>query len=251
MEKNNDYMQFDEQVERYLRRQMTVEEERAFKQSLADNPELKERARITALMIREMRNAVAEESSEDQKIIQAVKGMNEEQFRKAAGILPKAKVIRLWPRVMKYAVAACIVGIVAIIGVQQYDASQYKTIGNDPVYLAYTSMLGETGHDRSAGEAEAIPQQDDILALFGKIEQGTDVKTAVKQLQGFYDQILSEGAQYALAEYQDDFAWYLSIGYLKLGKGKKAIPLLEGIIQRGEPANAEQAKKLLERIKEV
>lgn len=95
-------MQFDEQVERYLRRQMTVEEERAFKQSLADNPELKERARITALMIREMRNAVAEESSEDRKIIQAVKGMNEEQFRKAAGILPKAKVIRLWPRVMKY-----------------------------------------------------------------------------------------------------------------------------------------------------
>lgn len=238
MEKNNDYMQFDEQVERYLRRQMTVEEERAFKQSMADNPELKERARITALMIREMRNAVAEESSE-------------EQFRKAAGILPKAKVIRLWPRVMKYVVAACIVGIVAIIGVQQYDASQYKTIGNDPVYLAYTPMLGETGHDHSAGEAEAIPQQDDILALFGKIEQGTDVKTAVKQLQGFYDQILSEGAQSALAEYQDDFAWYLSIGYLKLGKGKKAIPLLEGIIQRGEPANAEQAKKLLERIKEV
>lgn len=77
------------------------------------------------------------------------------------------------------------------------------------------------------------------------------MKTAVKQLQGFYDQILSEGAQSALAEYQDDFAWYLSIGYLKLGKGKKAIPLLEGIIQRGEPANAEQAKKLLERIKEV
>ncbi len=251
MEKNNDYIQFDEQVERYLRRQMTAEEERAFKQLLAENPELKERARITALMIREMRNAVAEQSSEDQKIIQAVKGMSEEQYRKAAGLPPKAKVIRLWPRVMKYAVAACIVGIVAIVGVRQYDASQYKAIGYDTEYLAYVPMLSESGHDRSAGEAEPIPQQEEILALFGEIEQGTNLKPTIKQLQEYYDQIQRDGNESALAEYQDDFAWYLSIGYLKLGKGKKAIPLLEGIIQRGEPANVEQARKLLDRIKEV
>lgn len=250
MNKNNDYIQFDEQVERYLRRQMTSEEESTFKQLLSDNVELRERARTTALMIREMHNVVEEESTENDKIIKAVKGMSEETFRNAAGLPPKAKVFRLWPRVMKYAVAACVIGVFAIVGIQQYDSSQYKAIGNDPVYLAYEPMLGESGHDRGAGEYD-IPQQKEILDLFDHIEKGIEVKPSVKRLQEFYDKIQEEGPTSVLAAYQDDFAWYLSIGYLKLGKGKNAIPLLEGIIQRGEPANVEQAQKLLNRIKDI
>lgn len=123
MKKNNDYIQFDEQVERFLRRQMTEKEELSFRQLLAEKPELKERAHITALMIREMRNAVQEESIEGQKIIDAVKGMSEGQFREVAGISKEnpaaANSVRLWPRLMKYAVAACIIGFVAIIGLQQ------------------------------------------------------------------------------------------------------------------------------------
>lgn len=253
MEKNDNYIQFDEQVERYLRRRMTVDEERDFKQLLTENPDLKERARFTALMIREMRNAVEEESSENQKVIHAIKGMSEKQYRKAAGLFFKKKVVRLWPKVIKYAIAACIVGIVCYVGIEQYDAMQYKKIGNDPIYLAYEPMLGETSHNRGADESDAIPQEEkkEILTLFNEIEKGINLEQAVYRLEDLYCDIQEEKPISLLAEYEDDFAWYLSIGYLKLGEGESAIRMLESIIARGEPANTKQAKNLLRRIKDV
>lgn len=251
MKTDKDYIQFDEQVECYLRHRMTAEEERAFKQLLSEDAELKDRARFTALMIREMRSAVKDNASEGEKIIHAVKGMSEEQFRGAAGLQPKAKTIRLWPRIMKFAVAACVVGIISMVGLRQYDAAQYKAIGADPVFSSYEPMLGEAGHERGAGEASSIPQKDELLALFADIEQGKDLKTATRQLKTFYDQAKTLGSESALVEYQDDLAWYLSVAYLKLGKGREAIPLLEDIIHRGDPVNTAIAQKLLERIKDV
>ncbi len=56
-----------------------------------------------------------------------------------------------------------------------------------------------------------------------------------------------------LADYRDPLAWHLAIGYLKLGRGHDAIPLLEGIIDRNEfnPSLREPAQRLLDRINEI
>ena len=54
MEKINNYEEFDAKVDRYLRHQMTAEEEQTFKFEIALDDEKRERARITALMIKKM-----------------------------------------------------------------------------------------------------------------------------------------------------------------------------------------------------
>ena len=54
MEKINNFELFDAKVEKYLRNKMTDKEENLFMEELASDSELKERARITALMIKTM-----------------------------------------------------------------------------------------------------------------------------------------------------------------------------------------------------
>jgi hypothetical protein len=69
MEKMNNFEEFDTRVDRYLRHQMTAEEEQAFRSEIASDSEKKERARITALMIKAMQQ---EGLSQDNKIIEEI-----------------------------------------------------------------------------------------------------------------------------------------------------------------------------------
>ena len=107
MEKINNFELFDAKVEKYLRNKMTDKEENLFMEELASDSELKERARITALMIKTMQQ---EGMKQDVAIVEKIRLMDEQDFRKALGL--KTRILRVWPRYMKLVAAACIVGII-------------------------------------------------------------------------------------------------------------------------------------------
>ena len=81
MEKMNNTTDFDANVDRFLRHQMTCDEEGHFKAELLADPDKKERARIIALMVKSMRQ---EGLKQDQAIVDKIYNMDENQFRGAA-----------------------------------------------------------------------------------------------------------------------------------------------------------------------
>lgn len=66
--------EFDKKVERFLKKQMTVEEEESFKAELSDDPEKLSQAQIIALTIKQMRY---EEKEADKQIVDTIRQMNE------------------------------------------------------------------------------------------------------------------------------------------------------------------------------
>ena len=83
MEKISDFELFDAKVDKYLRNQMTAEEEREFMSELSLDAEKRTRAKITALMVTTMQK---EGMKQDQNIVDSIRQMDEKSFRKALGL---------------------------------------------------------------------------------------------------------------------------------------------------------------------
>ncbi|MCC8038917.1 MAG: hypothetical protein LIP02_12440 [Bacteroidales bacterium] len=253
MKTDNDYIKFDEQVDRYLRKQMTPAEESEFKALLARDPELKSRARTTAMMIRAMRQVTAESKDEGQAIIDSAKEMSEEQFRKEMGFPAKKSQLSVrpfWPRFVAYAAAACVLGFIAVGIVRfQIQSNAYRNLGNSTEML--TDLYGPDKGATRGEEDTPVEQLAEMERLFVSVEQGTDLQGTVKSLKALYNASLQKGSE--LSDFRVPLAWNLSIAYLKIGRGHDAIPLLEDIIDRTEfiQDRREAAQQLLDRINQI
>lgn len=243
MEKNN-YELFDEQVDRFLRHQMTAEEEHEFRTQLASNPDLKRRAQLTALMIKEMQ-AVGRE--QDHEIVAEVKGMSEAEFRQAAGLKPKLRVRRFWPQFVKYAAAACVTGFLIVGGYKYYDFRQTVSLG-DSQYMAYVQDISDEAFMRGTNDDAVI---DKLLPLFDNVRDGKDLKQTIAQLEPLYEQSHNEESPYS--EFDNDIAWNLAIAYLKDGDKKKPVPILEYMIEHNKEYQEiyQPAQDLLDQIKNL
>ena len=224
MEKMNNFEEFDTKVDRYLRHQMTAEEEQAFRSEIASDSEKKERARITALMIKAMQQ---EGLSQDNKIIEEIRGMNEAQFRKTLGLKPR--VINLWPRIIKYSVAACAVGFVSFGAYRYHEYNQTVSLGNSQ-YIAYVSDLSEMNNVRGIVGTSDDAIREELVMLFTNVAEGMEIKNTIEKLESLYVKSNIEDSPYN--EFQDDIAWNLAIAYLKNGEREKPIPILEDMVKR-------------------
>ncbi len=239
MEMNN-FEDFDARVDRFLRHNMTREEELAFKLEIAKDSEKKERARLTALMIKTMRQEGLER---DYKIIEYVKNINEEEFRNKLKL--KSRVINFLPRIIKYSIAACITGFVLFGVYCYYEYNQTVSLGNSQ-YFAYVSDVSEMGSFRGI-EYETIRQS--MVDLFANVEDGVEINSTIKELEYLYDNCHFDNSPYS--EFIDDISWNLAIAYLKKGKRKKSIPILEEMLKRNinYPEISQPVQDLIAKIK--
>lgn len=243
MEKMNNFEEFDTKVDRYLRHQMTAEEEQAFRSEIASDSEKKERARITALMIKAMQQ---EGLSQDNKIIEEIRGMNEAQFRKTLGLKPR--VINLWPRIIKYSVAACAVGFVSFGAYRYHEYNQTVSLGNSQ-YIAYVSDLSEMNNVRGIVGTSDDAIREELVMLFTNVAEGMEIKNTIEKLESLYVKSNIEDSPYN--EFQDDIAWNLAIAYLKNGEREKPIPILEDMVKRNVnyPEISRPVQLLIDQIK--
>ena len=243
MEKMNNFEEFDTRVDRYLRHQMTAEEEQAFRSEIASDSEKKERARITALMIKAMQQ---EGLSQDNKIIEEIRGMNEAQFRKTLGLKPR--IINLWPRIIKYSVAACAVGFVSFGAYRYHEYNQTVSLGNSQ-YIAYVSDLSEMNNVRGIVGTSDDAIREELVMLFTNVAEGMEIKNTIEKLESLYVKSNIEDSPYN--EFQDDISWNLAIAYLKNGEREKPIPILEDMVKRNVnyPEIYRPAQILLDQIK--
>ncbi|MDE7025667.1 MAG: hypothetical protein K2O88_07290 [Paramuribaculum sp.] len=243
MEKNDNYEIFDEQVDKFLRHQMSKEEEQEFKSMLMANPPLMSRAKAMALMIKSM-NKVGMER--DRQIVNEIKGMNESQIRQDAGLKPRFVLFR--PKFMRYAAAACVAGLLCWGGVHFYALNQTTSLGNSTDYYAYTMTISEVGFDRGSSDVDASKT---LLPLFDNVKDGLNLEETIKDLEHYYKDAQEDGSDYMM--YENDIAWNLAIAYLKDGNRKKSIIILNEMIERNRnyPEIYRPAESLLKKIHEL
>lgn len=245
MERNKELEIFDAKLDLFLRGKMSADEEAAFKNELSSKPELKERAKAYALMIREMQ---AIEKKNDRRIINTIASMNEEDFLAVAGCennsaqIPVKKPVRIWPCFVKYAAAACVAAAVCFGGYRYYDNTQAQILAGN-IYGDYEQYIYQESKGSDTGEIEF-----NLETLFAKVRQGKDIKDAISELMPLYEKAYNRNSD--IYEYRNDIAWNLAMAYLKEGNRKNAVEILKRIIEdnREWPENVAKIQSVIDEI---
>ena len=210
-----------ERIERYLREQMSPEENEAFLNDLRNDKELREEAQMMALLIKGMKE---EQTKQDEAITQEIL---------ASGRPATAKTIRL----VKW------IGSIAAMFILLFGANQWYTSYKidkvyDAYYTPYDASLASKG-----GDDETIKQE--LAELYNKVGTEKNVTSVISRLQTIYDGIQSASDDYAdYTYYENDIAWYLALAYIKDHNLEKAQKLLKPLADNGD----EEAITLLKAI---
>ena len=233
---SNDQMShFDDLTNRFLKKQLTSEEEAQYLNKLKEIPALRKRAQVIALAVEQM-GEVSKEASRD--IIGRIGKQSEAAFRRVAQL--PAKQVRLWPRVARYAAAASVIFFVGFGGYKYYQYDQTISLGAE--YYQPMDAIYRSPEDNTIKE---------LAKVFKNVETGDNLTETITQLTKFYSLAKSdEYSDYSL--YTVDIAWNLAIAHLKDNDRKAAIKILEEIIQDNQgKAIADKAAELIKKIEKI
>lgn len=196
-----------ERIERFLREQMSPEENDAFLNDLKNDKDLREEAQMMALMIKEMKE---EQIKQSEKLTEDV--LAEEKQAKKARIINMVR----WP----LSIAAM---LILIFGATLLWNRQSDT---DALFTEYYSSYTLQGESRGS-DSEV---EKELAMLFNQVGTEKDISTVIDKLQKIYDSVDSE---YEYSLYTDDIAWYLALAYLKVDKPEKSKELLKPLAENG------------------
>lgn len=201
---NTDEIKFndmDERIERFLRGQMTPEEETQLHDDLKHDSELREHARAVSTLIKGIHE---KGQQQDQAII------NEVTAHKKPSNLRR---LIIWSS----SIAAA---IILVIGYNFYSENARYTRINEmltPYYEHYElSAL-------SRGDIDSVTITH-LYTLFNRIPEEKDMTSIISELEPIYESLDSDFTYYP---YANDIAWNLALAYVKADERDKAIPILE------------------------
>ena len=208
-----------DRIDKFLRKQMTPEENKLFLDDLKNNAELRKEAQMTALMIQELQERQAKEDAE---IIEDVLLSK----RKA-----KARFIKIR---VKWALSLAAM-FVLLFGAYIFLNLQPNTNSLFDKYYTEVDVTSQRG-----GDDEALKQE--LAELYNKVGTEKDVTSTITRLQTIYDGIQSASDDYAdYTYYENDIAWYLALAYIKDHNLDKAEELLKPLADN----DVSDAKRLL------
>ena len=211
-----------ERIERYIREQMTPEENEAFLNDLRSDKELREEAQMMALLIKEMKE---EQARQDEAMTQAVLSAKK-----------KAQTVKMVRWTLSIAAMFILIFGAATLWNRQSDT--------DALFNQYYSVY-EVSPSRG-GDDEAIEKE--LAELYNKVGTEKDVTPVIARLQTIYENIQSNNDDYAdYGYYESDIAWYLALAYIKDNNLDKAKELLKPLAENGN----EEAKNLMESINDL
>ena len=198
---------------------MTPEENEAFLNDLRNDKDLREEARMMALLIKDMKEEQAKQDAEITEKVYAFKKKNK-----------PISIVR-WT----FSIAAM---FILIFGATQLWNKQSET---DSLFNTYYSPYDFSS--ARGGDDEAI--KTELAELYNKVGTEKDISPIISRLQTIYDNIQSGNDDYAdYNYYENNIAWYLALAYLKDHNLEKAITLLKPLADNGD----EDAIKLLNAI---
>ena len=227
MKNNQDKLSIDiieeERINRFLRGEMSSEEETTFMDELKSNDVLRNKAVVAARMAKAMKTVGEEEdslvkeallTSDDHDIEMIVKNVT----RKRSKLL----TLRL------FSVAASIL-ILVISGWHYYDYRVTTGLGNE-YEMMFESSSFVRGVDTGSVEKE-------LNILFAKVKSGDDSDNTIKRLSLLWE--LSTMQTYNdYTDYAPQIGWNLAIAYLKDNDKGNAIAVLTKLESIAEDGTA-------------
>ena len=222
MDKNDDILidGIDERIEAFLRGEMNVEEEMAFKQEIRQNPELRSRAMAMTSLI---------------------KGLHVQNSAKEATII-KENTAKSRVRPLLY--WACSVAAVFAIVFGVYKDHRYRMLDAtvSPYYTEYDMS------DVSRGDLDSATTAH-LYDLFVQIQENRSVSDIIKELEPIYNSV---DADFTYNAFANDIAWNLALAYVKDDQIDKAILILQKIKDDNpDTPISQKVDELLKKISEI
>ena len=207
--------QMDERIERFIRNQMTEEEEQKFRQDIKDNEKLRTRAYITAVMAKEMKKL---QKIEDKRVIDCCKSLNEYQ------------------KILKWAISIAAMLIIGFGGYFGYGEYNYHT--RNAIVAEYL-INGQSA--RGTGNTEI---EEKLKSLAITIQRERDMTSVISELQPMY---AKRKTDLDCIQNSTTISWYLALAYFKQNEKEKAKEILI-ILKKEEPSITKKANALLDKI---
>ena len=260
----------DDRIVAYLKGQMTEEEEQQFMKDLEDNPDLKEKAIVTARLVKGLKQ-VGEEQDKDirgaflassEQGVEAV-AKRVTQIENAAIVAEQEAVYAERERTGTYyrkvepeqraktkpirrvsswlAIAASLVGVVWL-GIGYYNYQHTTGLGAQFDNAFPSSMIVRGAETPS--EAEKKLEQ-----LFTNVKENKNIEEAIHELSLCWE--LSAMETYNdYTDFSTEIGWNLAIAYLKDNDRKGAKKVLERLVKISEEGSAisKKANELLNKL---
>ena len=196
-------------LEKYLREQMTPEENEEFLNDLRNDKELCEEMQTTVLMIKTLKE---DQAKQDAEIIEEVLASKK-----------KAKIITIVRRTLSIAAI-----FILIFGVTTLWNRQSDT---DALFKQYY-VSPEVSSPRG-GDEDTVKQE--LTNLFIQVGTEKDITPVINRLQTIHDNIVADNEEYDEYKYsQNTIDWYLALAYIKNENLDKAKELLKPLADNGD-----------------
>ena len=260
----------DDRIVAYLKGQMTVEEEQQFMKDLENNPDLKEKAIVTARLVKGLKQ-VGEEQDKDirgaflassEQGVEAV-ARKATQIKETAIVAEQEAVHAKRERTGTYyrrvepetkaktapirkvstwlAIAASLVGIVWLgIGYNNYRHT--TGLGEEFGNVFSSSMIVRGAETPSQAEKK-------LEQLFTDVKENKNIDNAIHELSLCWE--ISQMETYNdYTDYSAEIGWNLAIANLKNNNKKEAKKILEKLINTTEQGSAihNKSKELLNKL---
>ena len=223
-------------IEKFLRNQMSAEENEDFLNRLKEDEAFREEAQMIALIVKEMKE---EQANQDELIYKEFK---------------RAKIINIVKKSLSVAaIFIFIAGAVLFMKPSFFSDSSPMSVHhtkkssacipspasntNQNLFNKYYTAYN-TGGSRGLDDNVLV----ELTTIFNQMDSTTEIITIINKLQLIYETKMDE---YEYSIYKNDIMWYLSLAYLKNDNPQKAKELLEILAKEDNT----QAQKLLEEIK--
>ena len=223
MQEIHRFEEIDERIELFLKGKMNPTEAESFKLELKDNKELRNRAKVVALMVKAMKES---SSKQDERIINEITGKQK-----------KSRIITLSYRITAIAACLCI-----IFSITDYQFRKSNTLDLAVQYSGKYLMDESSFRDRGS----AI--QNELFTLSDQIKEKQDLTKIISRLDSMFVTASSEGFN-EYTSYHEQIGKCLVVAYLQNNERGKAIKLLEDLIE--EYPDKTIFKTMLEEIKSV
>lgn len=225
----------DEDLVKFLRGELSANEETTFMQKLQQNPDLKARAIAVARLIKGLeRKGVAD----DESLKSAFKNLSIDDVKNISK--PTTKIVN-FKKIAAWVMSAAAV-LILVFGLRIfYVNSSYEKIAAEYENVFPYSEL-------SRGSDDDIKEKLNILC--NNVLQDKDLKTTIESLNQIFDKSQEENFN-ECTNYFAVSGWYLSLAHLKNHDPEKAKSVLEKLAKNSDdnPAVSEKAKEVLEKLK--
>ena len=234
----------DERIALYLKGKMSAEEEEKFLKELEEYPKLKEKAIITARLVKGLKEVGSER---DRDIQQAILASSEQDMKAACEFAKqgqsKAAVASMKPAAKWLSIAASLICIVWL-GLSYYSYRNTTALGNQYDTEFSTGMItrGQEGDSESKVDEK-------LQKLFTNVTENKDLDEAIHDLS-IYWELSTMDTYNDFTDYSAEIGWKLAIAHLKNNDKKGAKAVLEKLISTSEEGSAvnEKAKELVEKL---